>query len=236
MGFYLSNDEEICKIKRDIEKSGLPLEIEVGTTLNEKGWDVGHQAYYLDPDENKSRFIDIVADKTVKTSSTKKTVWQILVIECKRSLDKPWVFYTTPHAKNTININCLKFVAQHKLTEGEHALLRCSHCFLEDPKEAAIINYEPFIGKGESKFFTAVNQTLKALRYGVNAEIIPLLKTRQQEDIIAIFYPVIVFDGRMYKCEKLKGGDLELSPINYVQYKASYRGSFAPKPPPHPPI
>ena len=223
MGSSLSDDEEIRNIKEDIEKSGLPLEIEVGSTLREKGWRVFHQRYYLDPDENKSRFVDVVANRIKKTGSKRiNRINQTLFIECKRSLDKPWVFYTVPNFEDIfMNALSVKFITEPELPHHiENALIARSHYF-RDPKEAAIIHYEPFIGRGGGKIFTAVNQVLKALRYEVKEKIIPLIK-KGPKGIIAFFYPVIVFDGNMYKGERLNGGKLEISPIDYVKHEVSY--------------
>lgn len=224
----MSDSDEILNIKKEIEKSGLPLEIEVSSILQEKGWEVSHQSYYLDPDENKPRFFDIAALRIRTSPSKTDAVGQILLIECKRSHDKPWVFYTVPKPKYNLYIDPsrhVKFLAYPKLSlERQNSLFRHNHYFLEDPKEIATIHFEPFISRKEGKIFTAVNQILKATRYEIREELIPRLRELSQaRPLIMFFYPIIVFDGRMYKCEKL-GENLELSPINYIQYSVNYRG------------
>ena len=84
------------KIKKDIEKSGLPLEIDVNYILNQKGWNVRNQVSFFDQTENKHRPIDIMASKLIEVKSPGLDRLNVtLIIECKKSV-KPWVFYTVP--------------------------------------------------------------------------------------------------------------------------------------------
>jgi len=61
---YKIGEEEIQRIKENIWKSGLPLEIETSSKLKEHGWTVLIHDYYLDLEEGKNREIDKLVGST----------------------------------------------------------------------------------------------------------------------------------------------------------------------------
>lgn len=221
-------NKEIENIKEDIEKSGLPLEIDVNGVLKKRGWNVSNQRYYLDQTEKKARYIDIFATKLVEIKSPKLDKLNItLVIECKRSLDKPWVFYTVPkgemHQPTLGQVFLIKFNSQPKLPYPEYKLFWHSHYFLRDISKIAIRSYVAFTG-GKNGINRAINQSLKALTYHrneVNRLLPKISRSLDRYSIIMIYYPVVVLDGEMYECEK-SNNDLKLSKAEYEQYQVHY--------------
>jgi len=217
---------DLEKIKKDIEKSGLPLEMDVNDVLNRKGWNVSNQAYFLDQTEKKARYIDAFATKLVEIKSSKLDRLNItLVIECKSSLDKPWVFCTVPkgdmHGPVFGQVYLIKFNAQPKLPYPEYKLFWNSHYFLKDINKVAIRGYVAFAG-GKNGINTAINQSLKALIYNkkIANEFLSKLPPKYW-GIITIYYPVVILDGEMYECEK-KDNDLKLSRATYEQHQVHY--------------
>lgn len=221
----MKNRDKIEKIKEDIEKSGLPLEIDVNYILGKKGWNVSNQHYYLDQVEKKPRYTDIVATKLVEIKSRKLDRLNFtLVIECKRSL-KPWVFYTVPktemHKPTFGQISLIKFNSQPKLPPPEYKLFWHSHYFLENLNKIAIRSYVAF-AEGKNGINTAINQSLKALIYNKNESSMLLRKIpRRFWGIIVIYYAIVILDGEMYECEKNKNG-LKISKATYEQYEVHY--------------
>src|SRR5712692_9028930 len=84
---------------RELEKTGLPLEIEVSELL-EKEWKVSNNQAYIDEDEGKTREIDIFAIHQSETDQLhfvkppRLFLATDLAIECKRSESNAWVFPT----------------------------------------------------------------------------------------------------------------------------------------------
>src|SRR5450759_4211564 len=85
------------KVKKEIEKSGLPTEIKATNALNNEGWAVYNEYPYLDNDENKIRALDIVANRAFMRTNSQEEQNDSdcsLYIECKKSDKHSWVFFT----------------------------------------------------------------------------------------------------------------------------------------------
>jgi hypothetical protein len=238
----MTKDTEIERIIKDIQKSGLPLEIKMSSILGADGWAVHNQEGYLDADENKWRTIDIMAHKSIEipNSSAYSKLHFSLIIECKKS-DKPWVFYVREKegARTFAPLMACGLVKQ----EGKpwlHPLhmekwVDFLHYYSPYSKTIAVIPYQPFKDRKQSDIFEATNQLIKALHYEMERtrdffaheearESLAMFPKKQQQFVktLCLFYPIIVFDGKLYEltydAEKPK-----LSPSKYIQYLISYR-------------
>jgi hypothetical protein len=76
-----------------IRKTGYPLEYETVRTLQDDGWSVISNKYYLDNDEEKPREVDVLAYK-VSTANPDFNVYTTLIISCKKSEHSNWAFLT----------------------------------------------------------------------------------------------------------------------------------------------
>ena len=81
-----------------LRKGGFPLELRVGRLLQKHGWRVHHAKGYRDPVTEKAREIDLVATRALvkEVEGKKPSISLNLVIECKTSLDKPWILFHNP--------------------------------------------------------------------------------------------------------------------------------------------
>jgi hypothetical protein len=103
--------DEINRVIRDIEISGLPCEIETTIKFSSSGWFVTNQSSYLDEDTNELRHIDLTASKPLKPEHVEIN----LIVECSKS-DKPWAFYGIEQEKNTIPQVCPSYYPKtHKM-------------------------------------------------------------------------------------------------------------------------
>ena len=84
-GTYKSFEEKIIK---EISNSGFPLEVFISIVLKKQGWTVRPSLDYYDKNIDDYRETDIIAYKP----SSMEEIFNILVIECKKSAEKPWVF------------------------------------------------------------------------------------------------------------------------------------------------
>ena len=123
--------DEIDFIKKEIERSGFPLEIEVSSILKEDGWEVLPSSIYFDEDEKSWREIDIKAYKSADSSSQNESIKPYrltlaLIIECKKSEKFAWVFFPQPRSKedlsrvtNIVSLDFLTVVKRQSLLKGE---------------------------------------------------------------------------------------------------------------------
>lgn len=118
--------DEIQGIIEDIEKSGLPCEIETTKKFTSAKWLVVNQSAYIDEDTNELRHIDLIASKYIKPALTEI----VLVIECCRS-EKPWAFYGAEQTEKTIPSVCPPHLPRDLSADHDLAILLdtalCSH-------------------------------------------------------------------------------------------------------------
>jgi len=95
------SDKEKKDVLKDIEEQGFPLEVKTSEVLKKYGWEVTNQFSYLDYETKKYRTVDVVALKNI-LESDKMVVDVNLVIECKKSAKKPWVFYSSDFDLNNL--------------------------------------------------------------------------------------------------------------------------------------
>ena len=82
------------KISEDIERTGYPTELTVGKILEQKGWELHYNVYYIDEDERKGREIDIVATEVIYHKELPIHIEYSLICAVKKS-SKPWVVFST---------------------------------------------------------------------------------------------------------------------------------------------
>lgn len=85
------------KVKDEVKKTGLPLEVEVLQTLLKKDWQSEPSISYSDDEIGQYRELDNRATKYWKIETRESAIpYQLvltLIIECKRSEKDVWVFY-----------------------------------------------------------------------------------------------------------------------------------------------
>src|SRR3990172_11885099 len=118
------------KILEWIQTQGYPLEMKVANLLQRSGFLVIQSDYYKETETGVSREIDIIA--YLQKEIEKYLIRIELIIECKMSQDKPFVFFTSntrlsgtaqvaQRAATTIGIKLLKSLA--KRTDVQRNLL-----------------------------------------------------------------------------------------------------------------
>jgi hypothetical protein len=83
--------ELASKVAAWLEEQGYPVELGVGRVFQTLGWHVDHRKWFRDPISGAMREIDLVASRFAATADDTRSVSWDLVVECKRSRDKPWV-------------------------------------------------------------------------------------------------------------------------------------------------
>jgi|SRR5579862_2004962 len=82
------------KLSEWLKKGGYPFEMKVARAFKKFHFSVGQSEYYADLDTNVSREIDVTA---LTQLNTDRAILRVeFVIECKTSVDKPWVMRRLP--------------------------------------------------------------------------------------------------------------------------------------------
>ena len=214
---YEISEDEIKEIEKDIQKSGLPLEIEVSSILKEYKWKLTIHDHYIDEQERKSREIDVSAFKRFDINSPDYDMFHIsLIIECKKSIKKPWLFYTSEIGKR---IMWAPFIIKsfgkprvHKNLLSQERWMKESHYFYPQFRKKAVISYEPFTKGKREKIFEASMQVIKATVCTLK-ENERGIKVIPEKSPLFLTYPIIVFDGHLF--EYISG---KVKPVKYLQY------------------
>ncbi|NGZ75733.1 hypothetical protein [Saccharibacillus alkalitolerans] len=218
----MKSEEIIEKIKAEVNKTGFPLELRVSKLLKSRGYFVNHSAYYIDEDEGKSREIDILShsNRKFKDEESNQDVYvrNILAIECKKSDNKPWVFlsseideYDDPELEELFvwNFGDLKPFSLISTINIKEA-----HPF-KHYKYRARSFFEAFKGSetGETIF--------KALTASVKASLFD--GKEKMKDDICIYYPMVIFDGRMFQAILDESNEINVSEVNSVLFTFKYK-------------
>ena len=214
------------KIRKDIQKSGFPLEIEVTSILTKDGWGVVVHDYYIDEEESKPREMDVSAYKRFEASKDKRTsnydVLRVsLVVECKKS-DKPWVFYMTKKGGEfDFPTHLVKVLGKPSISHNRsfsEMWMKRTHYFLPALQEKAVIPYEPFKRPNDrQQVFESTMQVVKATAYHMKEN--RKLVEWELKNALYLIYPIIVFDGNLFKYTS----DEELRTSEYLQYLTNFR-------------
>ncbi len=76
-----------------LREQGYPLEMEAAWIAKDCGFDVSQSDYYLDPEDDQAREIDLVL--TAQKFLNRFSISYTLFVECKSSREKPWLLFST---------------------------------------------------------------------------------------------------------------------------------------------
>ena len=211
----------------EIEKSGFPLEIEVTSLLyGSKNWLPNNQEYYLDHELNLGRTIDIVSYYIGKYDPNSKDYFETLktepfsvgtdmVIECKKSNTRAWVFFTIPEVYRPPFFAGQTLDSLEVLTNGKDSIVdeiefagrdmeTESFLYYDSHKRIAVAYSEIRLSEeqksnGRRDIFEAISQITKYISYDFG-KIMEGVKTDVSSRLLCFYFPVIVFEGRMYEC------------------------------------
>ena len=208
------SESEQEKIINEIKQAGFPLEILTAITLSKKGWGVRPSLDYLDPILSDYRETDIVAYK----NSNIPNLFNVLVIECKKSEANPWVFIQQKRMGNlseNLNIATLRqdYVYYDRLEETMN-----DHHYSTVP----ICTYSlvPFASKKDpnnrlaKSIYQAKNQVISATAR-IYDQFEQMHKKYRNSLRFTFIYPIIVFDGRLYSAQ-IQGDNVELFEENHL--------------------
>ena len=213
------------KILKEITKTGFPLELRVSESLNNMGYYVANNLYYVDLDEDKGREIDLRALKNYdfKIESKQYFVRHLLLIECKKSSKKPWVIFTSPETSydsEYFDVDCsgADFDAEMEGMKKAFDQLESIHPFCKYKRRGRSF-FEPFKNNltGET--------IVKALMSTVKASIgMRDNKFASGGNSICFYYPIVVFEGKLFEAY-LKKGNIEIDETDRLMVSFFYESS-----------
>jgi hypothetical protein len=228
-------------LKEEISKSGYPLEVEIHSVL-EPNWSVTHNAYYLDEEGNRSRLLDIHAEKGSDEDRTDIFfVMFNLAIECKKSDEYAWIFFTVPSYFKWLNygqsFDDSKLLPPHVGLDIyiEHSKSRLHYY---DFTKVASPFYEVRLKKSARKrralkeIYEGVNGLVKFISYQVHSHI-DSSRSRYEEITdhwtplfgIHYFFPVLVYDGQLYEAI-IENDKIELEERDHILLERHHRPRY----------
>ena len=110
------------KIADWLKTQGYPLEMEVAHIFKGAGFDVSSSEYYVDPEEQKPREIDVLASLSTQIHGL---LFQVTyVVECKSPKEAPWVCFRSN--ANPPRDPKVGFLVRIATREGRRALIELS--------------------------------------------------------------------------------------------------------------
>ncbi len=99
--------KETCISDEIRDRTGFVLEHEVATVLEKNGWNVIHNRFYLDDVQSIQREMDLLVYKSDEIENI--MIYTTLIVSCKKSGFKDWVFMTRDAQATKINMNTIPF-------------------------------------------------------------------------------------------------------------------------------
>jgi hypothetical protein len=223
-------------LRKEIKKSGYPLEIEISSRFS-KNWDeIVNTDSYFDGDEGKMRDIDISAYRLFEFKTNKGGVLLFsanLVIECKKDENFTWVFFTRSLRSDRRDISGQYIDGVQILTKNAESdaimelILENSRLHYSRMRKIAAC-FDEFYMRGNRReshkkrdVFEATNQLKKYILYS-NEQT---LKSTYPY-LIEFRFPCIVFDGKMFEAE-VEGGKIKLYETKHVLLRTFHKASYS---------
>jgi len=226
----MDNSEELNlnEFKEQIKKTGFVLEYEVSKILEDHGWNVITNRYYIDPIKNIDREIDILAYKATDFNGIK--YYTSLIISCKKSKKNVWSFLTKDLESDDPNINhypisywtnskIIDFMLKEKKIENivENKFLNKDYLHNIYGLNKEIFAFQQMNStsckpKNDSNIYNSITTTIKALEYERNS-----LSERRKDKAFYNFNLLSIFKGDFIELY-FNDGDIISQKIDSIKY------------------
>lgn len=221
------NSEINQRIEDWLSSEGYPLEYYTAGRFSFSRFNVTQGNYVRVQEENKPREIDVVADMVVESGDIFVRVSN--VIECKWSIDKPWIIFTTSF-RGSMNTSAV--IAQTIGSQVGDALLwmLCGDKKIQDlslfqsPKSPGFGGRQAFASKND--LFYATMASLTSACVGMSNEYDGKRPSGKKPlpRYGLITFPIVVIDGRLFEASyNSQAGRIETKEVSNV--RCHWRGS-----------
>jgi hypothetical protein len=219
------NDKVLTnKIKSELMKSGFPSELKCRKIIRDHKFIISLNRIFLDSDNNEHE-IDLVAFKQgiicilgeKKASNISGVVTTYLILECKKNEGNHWIFFDermgSPQLNIVSNLNRkeqfdIEWMRNKSLDSHHYRKFQSTSCYSM-----------AFRDDKKNQIFEAINQINSAYKHQTSSLLqnISNLKSGFQ---VNIYYPLIVFDGRLFiaNIEKNQLNVNEVENLLYLSY------------------
>lgn len=201
------------KVKDWLMKHGYPFELFVASVFQKEGFYVSQSLYYLDPDLNQSREIDVVASLVKQIGDYSITV--SFIVECKSSKSKPWVGFTANdntqdiYQYSRISATPLSAYVIDKLIDTKKYL----NTFFQNISNTYSYAVAQSLKDGDNYDvpFKAIQTVIKAIGYFAQRDNI-------QPNRIFFYIPLIAIEAPLFECYLKIDGDIEVKAVTETTY------------------
>jgi hypothetical protein len=217
--------EKAEKIQKAIEKTGFLFEKFISDILENDGWTVINNRYYIDNTTNIPRELDILAYKANSHMEFKH--YFVILISCKKTEDNDWVFLTKKSTKRNIDLHPVLLWTNSEIVEATDFKNDLKNFIIngndERPEIAEIFDIANNVYafqevKGEKpqndkNIYQSIDSLLKAAAFEIKS-----LAERKKEPVCYTFNLLTVLDGDIYELNNDNGHmDIQLKEnVKYV--------------------
>lgn len=187
------------KVAEWLDKQGYPVEMTVARAFQGSDFRVHQSHYFIDPSTSKSREVDVLVTKQVDIDG--RSVRAVFVIECKKSVDKPWVVFTS-----STSLPDHSQVVHRPTTPLGRSLLEAFHTSLANQGMFGFPDQSGYavttaLGNKDNKdrAYDAVHSVASATEY--------LVSLLTSTTTVAVFFPIVIFEGHLFGCRLDENGE-----------------------------
>lgn len=196
------------KILDWIKKGGFPLEMKVAKSFIKAGFDVVQSVYYMDIESEKLRETDIIATKSLLINR----VWVNIafVIECKSTLEKPWVILINDGLKYYhdelpiyITNNGRKFIEATKKNDEYR-----SDFLFRNRRKIGYSLVTAFNKEGKEPSYEAIQSLTKACEYFMKES------NNKRDYQMNIYLPIVIVEGLLFNATLAQNEEIQIEQVN----------------------
>ena len=202
----------IEKLKEWLDKQGYPLEMKVATELLNNDFQPLQSNYYIDPQSEKHREIDVVGQ--IGFTLNGHNIFFKLIVECKNNIAKPWITFSS----NSHIVSEKNFLTQRPSTGIGRSYLD----YLYDNNLFDEADYfkrpSSFAYNATQAFETESDKVYSAMMSIVNATMYrrdKLNSDLKYNKYCEIYFPIIVLGGKLFDCHLDESNEMKVLEVDH---------------------
>ena len=219
----MSNERQKSAVLHEIASSGFPLEIAAFRDLHEVGRIVSPNLHYND-EKGNTHELDAFGFVVHEDDPALGTFSSVALVECKQSLDKPWVFFRQEYDPlGTVSILDKVMLLSNLRTSDGSTLLRAvvnspimKHHYNDESIPAARTYFEAFKQHRKDGDIYNAARGLWHARSFTRRWFERDLALRRGEVSTLLVHAVIVLEGALYLAQRTAEGEWDADLVNHL--------------------
>lgn len=217
----MSANYDVERLEYTINRTGFPMEYEVQKILENHGWSVVSNKFYVDDVKKIEREIDLVATKRIVNDEILCEV--NLIISCKKSESARWFFLTSNHRGNSsypirymTDIGMVEYAFENESDLIQSYLGKNMKKVMKEDSDIRAylqINKDSYRDEGNKHIYDSILTTIKAENYE-NYYRVKYDKSLKQYFIC--YHLLSIFDGKMIEKNLETNIYHEVDELNYM--------------------